>query len=190
MSQVKNTPAQKNALMEALFFAQEQRPAAFETVAWAAISPFQRALMITDGMVTQLIEAYVWEKVEVTTLGQDERAIAADNTWLELPAGAPTLERQVVLRGQESAKTYVYGSSILAIERLPSAMRRDLLEGTEGIGRLLRRYQCETRRQLLWAGVERHGQMSDGVRDDFLYRSYRILAGGLPLMVIDERFPL
>ena len=126
----------------------------------------------------------------IATLGQKEQALAADDPWLEAPAGTSIVDRQVVLSGQDSAISYVYGSSRLIVERLPSGMRRDLLEGSEGIGRLMQRYQLETRRQLLWCGIERHGQIADGIHGDFLYRSYRIISGGLSLMVIDERFPL
>ncbi len=176
--------------MNRLFSAQERCPSELEPVDWPLLTPFQRALMITDGMVTQLIEAYVLERIEIVTLAQEERTLEVENAWLESSLGAPIVARDVLLRGRESAATYVYGDSILATERLPAAMRRDLLESEEGIGRLVQRYQLETRRQLLWCGIERQSQMPDGVRGDFLYRSYRILSGTLPLMIIDERFPL
>jgi chorismate-pyruvate lyase len=126
--------------------------------------------------------------MQIVSLGQEQHPLTADDPWLEAPVGTATIERQVVLRGLHSATAYVYGDSTLCIERLPEHMHRDLVEGTAGIGHLVHRYQLETRRQLLWCGIER--QVFDGVRGDFLYRTYRIISGGHPLMVINERFPL
>ena len=50
------TAADKNGLVNELFYAQEQRPAALQPIDWLALTPLQRALLITDGMVTHLLE--------------------------------------------------------------------------------------------------------------------------------------
>ena len=38
---------------------------------------------------------------------------------LELPAGAPLLERKILLYGETSGRSYVYAESLLALDRLP-----------------------------------------------------------------------
>ena len=73
-------------------------------------------------------------------------------------------------------------------------MRERLDTEGEGLGRILLDQKAETRREVLWYGRERVDDLPPGVRreyrGDFLSRTYRVIAGARPLMMITERFPV
>lgn len=172
---------------------QEARPANLMPVDPARLSPYQRALLVTDGTVTKFLEAYKLEPVQVVLLAQETQALAKDSRWLEAPAGTDVISRQVVLRGADSGVLYVYASSRLVEGRLPAFVRERLTEDPHGIGHILLESRLETFREVLWYGQERlarppraFGHLA-GAR--FTSRTYRIFAGGRPLMLINETFP-
>lgn len=177
-----------------LLAAQADRPPDLQAVNLRTISPFQRALLSIDGTVTKLIEAYMLEPVESVLLAQHTQRLHTDHPWLALPEGSEVVARQVLLRGRYSATVYAYAVSLLALERLPSTMLRDLAVEPAGIGRVLLNSQIENRREVLWYGREQIANLPQVVArctgNAFLSRTYRIITGGQPVMVINEKFPV
>lgn len=176
-----------------LFLAQAQRPAGLEAVSAPDLTPFQRALLVIDGTVTTFLEAWSLEPVAVRRLWQRPVPLAVANAWLDAPAGTPALERAVILAGARTGSLFAYAESLILPDRLPARVSRRLTEGMEGLGQILVAAGMDTRREGLWYGRERRTPLpaavaaeSDG---DFLARTYRITAGGKPLMLITERFP-
>lgn len=174
--------------------AQDSRPGAVRTVDPATLSPFQRALLVTDGTVTRFLEAYALEPVAVLRLEQEQLALAAADAWLELPEGAPVIRRRVVLRGEVSGRFFTWADSVIAVERLPRDMCRALDIESGGLGKILLDSALDTRREGLWWGREHPAAVPEAVAKlwdgEFLIRAYRVLAGREPLMLITERFPL
>ena len=62
-----------NTRMKALFVAQDDKPATLREINLARLTPFQRGLLVTDGTVTQFIEAYTFMPVEVVLLQQTKQ---------------------------------------------------------------------------------------------------------------------
>lgn len=180
--------------MKDLFIAQAAKPAHVSEVNLRTMTPFQRALLVIDGTVTKFIEAYTMDPIEVIRLSQEQRRLSADHTWLEAPKGTVVVARQVLLRGRYSYTLYAYAVSLIVPERLGDDVKQSLEIDGEGLGRILLNSRLETRREVLWYGREHASELPDAVRHktntEFLSRMYRIIAGGRPIMLINEKFPL
>jgi chorismate-pyruvate lyase len=177
-----------------VFVAQASRPACLAPVDLAALTPLQRGLLVIDGTVTKFLEASALEPIEVVRLDQAIERLAAADPWLDVAAGAGVIRRRVMLRGLQSGRFYVWADSLIAIERLSATVRRAIEQDGGGLGQILIDTAAETRREGLWYGRERCADVPPRVRGlwagEFLSRSYRVLAGARPMMVITERFPL
>ena len=176
-----------------LLSAQASRPHNLQPVNLRTLSPFQRALVSIDGTVTKFIEAYMLEPVESVPLLQQTQRLPTDHPWLELAAQSEVVARQVLLRGRYSAAVYAYAVSLLVPARLPGHLLRDLEKEPAGLGRVLLNSQIENRREILWYGRETIADLPADIArytgHNFISRTYRIVAGGQPLMLINEKFP-
>lgn len=176
------------------YVVQDERPPGVAPVDAGTLTPYQRALLAIDGTVTQFIEAWTLEPVEVLRLDQCEELLDSSQSWLGLDAGAPVIRRRVMLRGSRSGCFHAWADSIIAVERLGMQMRGALDLRGGGIGRILIDTGIEARREALWYGREQPVNVPPAVAElwpgDFLSRTYRVVASGQPLILITERFPL
>jgi len=177
-----------------LFIAQFARPTDLSSVNLRALTPFQRALLTIDGTVTKFIEAYVMEPVTVRIIGQDWHRLSAGHIWLEAEVGTTVIGREVVLEGKYSGTLHAHALSLIVPERLPQVALEQLKENPGGLGRILLDNRLEARREVLWYGREVSGNLPAAIRTRIpggcLTRTYRIITGGRPVMLIHERFPL
>lgn len=177
-----------------VFVAMHARPACLDSVDPARLSPFQRALLTIDGTVTQFIAAYVMDTIVVRVI--DQRPICAGEAapWLNCTDNEEVLHRRVVLVGTRTAEVYAYADSLLVTGRLPEGMRAALDEESCGLGKVLLNAALESRREALWFGSQTLGDLPvdvcDGGTLQVLTRTYRLIAGGEPLMLITEHFPM
>lgn len=180
--------------MTGIFRAQQQCPRTLEAVNPDMLSPYQRVLLVIDGTVTRFLEAYFAEPIAVTLLAQDEAQAAGDASWLECPADDVVLRRTVLLIGENTGTTYAWADSIIHPQAFTESMREGLVNEPGGLGQILRNSGLETRRDALWFGREQPTEIPRELAEtgakSFLSRTYRIISGGRPLMVITERFPL
>lgn len=187
-----------NTRMKALFVAQDDRPATLKKINLAQLTPFQRGLLVTDGTVTRFIEAYTFLPVEVVLLQQAKQILDTEQTWLKLPAGVEIVTRQVILQthSQEEPSPTIrtYADSLIVPQRLPQSLLNELESDKQGLGGLLRHSGLETRRELLWCGIEVLTDLPSTVAhlegEKFISRTYRVFANQEPLMLINEKFPL
>ncbi|HYZ26162.1 MAG TPA: chorismate pyruvate-lyase family protein [Geminicoccaceae bacterium] len=157
------------------------------------LTSFQRILLTTDGTVTDMLEAYFWERMNVVRLFQDLYQIDREFAELELEPGASVLERRILLQGKVSHRNRIYAQSFIVPDRLDEKVRDGLLNSHKPIGLLLLEDRLETFREILSVGKEAAGDLADHFAiapDDYLiYRVYRIIARRLPIMLITEKFP-
>ena len=187
-----------NTRVKELFIAQSERPAALKDIRLTKLSPFHRALLITDGTVTRFIEAYKLSPVDVILLYQGRRTLQSEHYWLKHPSGGRIIAREAILQtpsyDNQTPNTHAYAASQIVYERLPQNVLDGLEAGFVGLGALLQNSQLETRRDLLWWGIERTTGLPSSIAHFegklFLSRTYRILANQNPLMLITEKFPL
>ena len=175
-----------------LFVAQFARPAQLGAVNLRALTPFQRALLVIDGTVTKFIEAYTMEPVDTIRVDQEQRPLASEQPWLEAPKGTEVLARRVVLEGKYTRTVYAYAVSLVVPERIPEPARAEFQHDAGSIGRILLGARLEQRREILWYGREHLSDVPAAIKHlngaPVLSRTYRIIAGGRPLMLINEKF--
>lgn len=157
------------------------------------LSCFQRILLTLDGTVTEVLEAQVWESIRIEKLFQkrvqSDRAIP----YLEVEASESVLVRKVMLRGKWSHKNYIYAESILVPDRLPEGLGEGFLSTRKPLGQLMLEARTETFREILSCSLEPAGELGDyfdvAAESDLVSRTYRVIAGGHPIMLITEKFP-
>ena len=187
-----------NTRMKSLFVAQEKKPAKLKEINFAGLTPFQRGLVVTDGTVTQFIEAYTLAPVEVVLLQQKKQILLTENKWLQLPAGEAVISRQVILQTHQEMESspiiHTYADSLIVLKRLPKSILEDLESSKQGLGRLLQHSGLETRRELLWCGLETLKDLPSAIAHlegkTFITRAYLVLKNQEALMLINEKFPL
>jgi chorismate-pyruvate lyase len=158
----------------------------------ADLTPLQRFLLATDGTVTPALVAYLGEPVAVRLLRQATVTLTRTDDELEVCAGQPVLERSIVLYGQQTGTIALYADSRIALDRLSTPVRNDLLGGEMPIGLVLRSNRVETFRDWLGEGLRPatpEVAAHIGPRD-VCWRTYAIVSGGHPLMVVHEEFPV
>jgi chorismate-pyruvate lyase len=158
------------------------------------LSAFQRILVLTDGTVTDLLEAFVKESIWVEVLAQSLERGGSEGQELELIETERVLRRTVVLRGVSSGEAFLYGDSVVLPDRLPAAVLKSLLTTTQPIGKLLAENRVETFREIEGVRFERMSECARHFDVDasapFVFRTYRIHVGQRPVMRITEGFPL
>ena len=175
------------------FIAQARRPASWSDVDPASLTPLMRALLVIDGTVTKILEAYFLEPVDVQRISQSTDTLDAADVWLDADAGERIVNREVVLVGRESQRVYTYAQSTIMRDRLTGRMEAGLDADNFGLGRILLDSAAEMRRECLWYGRQRLANppppMAAHVDEALVSRTYRVIQGGSSLMMITERFP-
>jgi chorismate-pyruvate lyase len=154
----------------------------------------QRILLVTDGTVTHIVEAYAGEPIQVVKLEQSVGTWASQSPDISLSEDEPVVRRRVLLRGSRSQTNYVYAESLILTDRLAPRVRDELISTEDPIGKILTGSRTETFREVIRSGrqpAEALGQYFGLEPSDILiFRTYTIAAGARPIMVITERFPL
>jgi chorismate-pyruvate lyase len=157
------------------------------------VGPLQRVLLITDGTLTEILEATFLERIRLVKVAQ--RLVPATSSHSQLEPGEEDLvmERKILLRGTDSGRNYAYAESLVAIDRLSSPLRDALLISQTPLGRLWREHRLETFKEL----VDVHCRPASSLAHYFdckdtsplLARTYRVYSARRPVMVISEYFP-
>lgn len=132
------------------------------------------------------------EPVEIIRLSQSSRVLPTNHPWLEAQANSPVIAREVILQGRHTARFFAYATSLVVPHRLPPDVRQHIDEAGDGLGRILLNSKLETRREVLWCGRESTRRLPPQVKNlgmsEFISRTYRIILGGKPIMLINEKF--
>jgi beta-ribofuranosylaminobenzene 5'-phosphate synthase len=159
------------------------------------LSPLQTILLLTDGSVTTLLEAICGDEVTVTTLSQVV-STASEKTAeeLEIDKGELVNNRTVVLKNSRTGEVLVYAISYTPLQRLAPEFRDDLMRADIPIGKILKKHNIESRREIGDIGIYPPEDtcvrvFGKSAGSSFLSRTYRIIREGKPLMLITEVFP-
>lgn len=162
-----------------------------QPISLEGLPPILRTMLVSDGTVTKLLEAYYWEAISVRTLSQKRIIAEAELDWLDVRVGDEVIGRRVDLRGS-GENIYAKAFSIIRSSLIPAALLVHLLAGRLGIGELLRSCGLETFRELLEIGnttAENELDAGDAERGA-VYRTYRITLSGKPAILVTEHFVL
>ena len=159
----------------------------------ARLSTFQRIILTTDGTLTEILEAYLYEKIKLVKLAEALMPLAENLPILSVEAGTPVIQRRILLQGKISHRNWVYAESVIVPDRLDERYRERLLKSEESIGRLWLEHRVETFKEIVDSNREISGDRAEYFRihptDLLLSRTYRVFSHGQPIMMITEKFP-
>jgi len=174
------------------FTAQDALPDDVQPVELQRLNSFLRGLLLLDGTVSRALEAETLHPVEVEPVEQTEcEAGAAVAAPLQIADGERCIRRRVVMH-IASPTPSVWGESYVVPQRLPEAFLNALTENSQGIGGSLQQLRLEGARELLWFGLASPPSWPEATdaRAGTLRRSYLIITGGRPALLITEDFAL
>ncbi|MGD1090893.1 MAG: chorismate pyruvate-lyase family protein [Bryobacteraceae bacterium] len=159
----------------------------------SSLDLLQRILLISDGTLTETLEAAFLEPIALIKLAIDTQPASARIDALEVEAGAMLMRRKILLCGETGGINFVYAESLLVLGRLPGPFREGLVESNLPIGRLWLEQKLETWKQILTVERRPAGDSAEyfelGEDAEILARRYRVFSGGQPVMMITEHFP-
>jgi len=158
-----------------------------------SLGPLQRVLLITDGTLTEILEANFLERIRLVKVSQRVTSATSAHVLLDPNTEEALIERKILLQGEESCRNYAYAESLIAVDRLAPSFRDALLNSTTPLGRLWLEHKLETFKEL----QDVRSQPADGLRQYFecsgaaplLVRTYRVFSAAMPVVVITEYFP-
>jgi chorismate-pyruvate lyase len=158
----------------------------------AKLAPLQRVLLITDGTLTEILEAYLLEPIELVKLSEKLLKSSEVSARLDIEEGERVMERKINLRGAKSGVLHVYAESLILVDRLAPSFQAELLETDIPLGRLWRSYRLETYKQLVSVACqparELGAHLGCAENAPVLGRVYDVFSAGRLVMRIAENF--
>lgn len=153
------------------------------------LSSAQKILLTTDGSVTAILDVLKGH-VDINTLVQE--FIPADEEMaknLDIEEGETVNYRVVVIRSNEPL---IYAMSLVPLKRLDNDFKEDLIRADIPIGRILKKHNIESRREIKSVYVEDvNEELSDIFKttSPMLSRTYNIIHHDEILIWLKETFP-
>ena len=153
------------------------------------LSNAQKILLTTDGSVTTILDV-IRGHVKIETL--EQKFVDADLEMaqlLNIEVGDTVNYRIVVI---ETEEPLIYAISLIAVKRLENDFKEDLIRADIPIGRILRKHNIESRREIKSVYYE---YQSPEIKEIFktnspmLTRTYNIIHNDEILIWLKETFP-
>lgn len=154
-----------------------------------------KALLITDGSVTSLLECFSGSPVSIRTISQ--QVIPAPPNIAEemqISAGDLVNHRIVGIYDRDLDVPLIHAVSYCPVHRLPDHARRSLMQADIPIGHILRDEKMESRREIAGIRTVRGSEIpagfpAPGPGQRLFARRYQIIHQNLPLFNIEEFVP-
>jgi chorismate-pyruvate lyase len=153
------------------------------------LSNAQKILLTTDGSVTTILDV-IKGHVRIETL--EQKFVEADEEMaqlLDIDVGDEVNYRVVVIQTNEPL---IYALSLIPIKRLEKDFKDDLIQADIPIGRILRKHNIESRREIKSVYFEKqNSQLRNIFEVDsvMLARTYNIIHKDEILIWLMETFP-
>lgn len=153
------------------------------------LSSAQKILLTTDGSVTAILDVLKGH-VDINTLVQE--FVPADKEMaenLDIDEGETVNYRVVVIK---SNQPLIYALSLVPLKRLDNDFKEDLIRADIPIGRILKKHNIESRREIKSVYVEdANEELADIFKttSPMLSRTYNIIHHGEILIWLKETFP-
>ena len=151
----------------------------------------QKILLTTDGSITAILDV-LYGKITLTTLDQHfEDANAEQAERVNVKEGTEINFREVIMHRQ--GKPLIYAISHIPLERCSKDVCADLIRADIPIGRILKNYHIESRREVRNIFIEKPNDTLKELfktDEDMLARDYVIINNDEVLMWIKEVFPV
>lgn len=155
------------------------------------LSSAQKILLATDGSVTTILDVLKGH-INVKTLVQEfKEASDAQARDLNIRKG-DTVNYRTVVMSHRTEEPLIHAISLTPVDKLTNNFKEDLLKADIPIGRILRKYNIESRREVTHIGFE---EPDEEIRSIFktdstmLTRVYNIIYQDEILIQIKETFP-
>ncbi len=153
------------------------------------LSSAQKILLATDGSVTTILDVLKGH-VNIRTLVQEFREADEETAaLLDIEVGDTINYRVVVIEGRQPL---IYAISMIPLKRLNNDFKEDLIRADIPIGRILRKHNIESRREIKSVSVEEPGpEMVEIFKTNtpMLRRTYNIIHKDQVLVWLMETFP-
>lgn len=154
------------------------------------LSNTQKILLSTDGSVTRILDVLKGH-VGIKTLVQESQIADLEIAEkLEINPG-DTVNYRVVIIGTK--EPLIHAISYIPVDRLNNNFKEDLIRADIPIGRILKKHNVESRREVESIAMEEPDQqLKDIFNTDsmMLTRTYNIIRNGEILIRIKETFPI
>lgn len=151
----------------------------------------QKILLTTDGSITAILDV-LYGKITLKTLDQHfEKADEERAKLVNVRQGEEINFREVIMH--KDGKPLIYAISHIPLSRCNNDICSDLIRADIPIGRILKNYDIESRREIRNIGIERpNDRLKEifGTDEDMLARDYVIINCDEILMWIKEVFPV
>lgn len=151
----------------------------------------QKILLTTDGSITAILDV-LYGKISLFTIDQHfGKAEESHAKLVNVNAGDEINFREVIMH--KAAQPLIYAISHVPLGRCSDEICSDLLRADIPIGRILKNYKIESRREVNNIFIEKPNEMLKDLfktDEDFLARDYVIINNGEILMWIKEMFPV
>lgn len=155
------------------------------------LSNTQKILLTTDGSITAILDV-LYGKINLFTI--DQHFEPADEFHAELvnvDEGEKINFREVIMH--KGGKPLIYAISHIPLSRCSEEMCSDLIRADIPIGRILKNYSIESRREVKCIYIEKPNsrlQELYNTTENMLAREYVIISNENILMWIKEVFPI
>jgi len=151
----------------------------------------QKILLTTDGSITAILDV-LHGKIDLSTLDQHLGIANADQAKLVNVSEGEEINFREVLMHKED-QPLIYAISHVPLGRCSKEVCADLLRADIPIGRILKNYKIESRREVNNIFIEKpNDKLKELFKtdEDFLARDYVIINNDEILMWIKEMFPV
>jgi chorismate-pyruvate lyase len=154
------------------------------------LSSAQKILLTTDGSVTAILDV-LKGNVHINTLVQE--FVPADKDMaenLDIEEGETVNYRVVVIKS--SRQPLIYAISLVPLKRLEKDIKEDLIKANIPIGRILKKHDIESRREIKSVFMEDASEeLNEIFKTDspMLSRTYNIIHNDEILIWLKETFP-
>ena len=151
----------------------------------------QKVLLSIEGSITAILDV-LYGTVSIFTLNQDYiNADASKSELLNVDEGEEIHLREVLIHGK--GKPMIYAKSYIPLSRYREKSREDIMKGKLPIGRILKKYEVESRRMINEIYIEKPSSTLRELfhtSEEFISRDYVVIENGKIIMWTKESFPI
>ena len=155
------------------------------------LSNTQKILLTTDGSITAILDV-LYGKISLSTIDQHfEVADESHAKLVNVDEGTEINFREVIMH--RNNKPLIYAVSHIPLSRCSKEICADLIRADIPIGRILKNYKLESRREVNNITIEKPNDKIKelfNTDEDILTRDYVIINNEEILMWIKEMFPI
>lgn len=158
-----------------------------------SLSVFQRILLTTNGTVTDILEAYLFEQIQLVKISEELKNTECNFPTIQIEKGDPTIERSILLRGKISRRNFIYAHTVVFVNNLDERFKQELLNTKTPIGKIWGEQRVENFKEIIDSGKEPAQELANYFciepEENLLFRTYAVYSQAKPTMIITEKFP-